>query len=85
MSEFGALFLPKNKFYFPLKIISSNMPLGINYKAGVSAQLKSAVMLAGLNAYGNTKIVEEKKSRDHTENILFKNRNAIKIINNKKK
>ena len=85
MSEFGALFLPKNKFYFPLKIISSNMPLGINYKAGVSAQLKSAVMLAGLNAYGNTKNVEEKKSRDHTENILFKNRNAIKIINNKKK
>ena len=85
MSEFGALFLPKNKFYFPLKIISSNMPLGINYKAGVSAQLKSAVILAGLNAYGNTNIIEDKKSRDHTENMLLKNKGAIKIINNKKK
>ncbi len=85
MSEFGALFLPKKKYYFPLRFISSNMPIGINYKAGVSAQLKSAVILAGLNAYGNTKIIEEKKSRDHTENILLKNRDAIKIINNKKK
>ena len=83
MSEFGALF-SKNKFYFPLKIISSNMPLGINYKAGVSAQLKSAVILA-VNAYGNTNIIEDKKSRDHTENMLLKNKGAIKIINNKKK
>ena len=55
MSEFGATFLPKNKFNFPLKIISTDMPLGINYSAGISAQLKSAVILAGLNSYGNTK------------------------------
>ena len=40
MSEFGASFLPKNKFNFPLKMTSSNLPVGINYKAGVSAQLK---------------------------------------------
>ena len=46
MSKFGAFFLPKKKFKFPLKLISSNMPIGINYNAGVSAQLKSAVMLA---------------------------------------
>ena len=50
MSEFGAEFLPKNKFNFPLKLISTEMPVCINYKAGVSAQLKSAVILAGLNA-----------------------------------
>ena len=42
MSEFGA-FLPKNKFKLPLKLISSEMPLGITYDAGVSAQLKSAL------------------------------------------
>ena len=47
------------------------MPIGINYKAGVSAQLKSAVIFAGLNSYGNTKIIELKKSRDHTENMLL--------------
>ena len=39
MSKFGASFLPKNKYSFPLKIISSNFPIGIKYKAGVSAQL----------------------------------------------
>ena len=85
MSKIGAEFLPKNKFNFPLRLISTEMPIGINYKAGVSAQLKSAVMLAGLNAFGNTEIIEERKSRDHTENMLFKNTKAIKIENNKKK
>ena len=36
------------------------MPIGIDYKAGVSAQLKSAVIFAGLNSYGNTTIHENK-------------------------
>ncbi len=79
MSNFGAEFLPKNKFNFPLKLISTEMPIGINYKAGVSAQLKSAVILAGLNSYGITEIIEENKSRDHTENMLAGNVQAIKI------
>jgi 3-phosphoshikimate 1-carboxyvinyltransferase len=85
MSKFGAFFLPKNKFNFPLKMISTKMPVGIHYKAGVSAQLKSAVMFAALNSYGNTKIIEQEKSRDHTENMLIKNTNVINIQNGKKK
>ena len=85
MSEFGATFEPKNKINFPLKIISSQMPVGINYKAGVSAQLKSAVMLAGLNSYGRTTIIENNKSRDHTENMLLSNSQAIKIKEKKNK
>ena len=85
MSEFGAEFLPKNKFKFPLKIISTEMPVGINYEAGVSAQLKSAVILAGLNSYGNTEIVENEKSRDHTENMLLQSSNSIKVKKGKKK
>ena len=85
MSKFGTFFYPKNKFSFPLKMISSNLPVGINYKAGVSAQLKSAVILAGLNSYGDTTIIEEERSRDHTENLLRDNSQAIKIKNNKKK
>lgn len=85
MSKFGALFEPKNKFNFPLKLISSEMPIGINYTAGVSAQLKSAVVLAGLNSYGYTKIIEQKRSRDHTENMLLKNKNVIKILFDKSK
>ena len=85
MQKFGAVFLPKRKYKFPLKIISSPMPVGINYKAGVSAQLKSAVIFAALNSYGNTKIIETKKSRDHTENLLIKNIQAVKIYNKKNK
>tara|TARA_B100001564_G_C20612863_1_gene658410 strand:- start:553 stop:1488 length:936 start_codon:yes stop_codon:yes gene_type:complete len=85
MSEFGAEFLPKNKFNFPLKLVSTEMPVCINYKAGVSAQLKSAVVLAGLNSFGTTQIIEDKRSRDHTENILIKNSQAIKVKKGKKK
>ena len=85
MSKFGAFFLPKRKFNFPLKLISSEMPIGIKYIAGVSAQLKSAVILAGLNSYGCTTIIEERKSRDHTEKMLLQNKNVIKIKNKKKK
>ena len=85
MTKFGAFFLPKNKFSLPIKIISSDMPVGIKYKAGVSAQLKSAVMLAGLNSYGETKIFEKEKSRDHTENMLLKNKQSIKINNKRGK
>ncbi|MEK9545087.1 MAG: 3-phosphoshikimate 1-carboxyvinyltransferase [Pelagibacteraceae bacterium] len=84
MSEFGTTFLPENKTTFPLTLISSPIPIGIEYKAGVSAQLKSAVMLAGLNANGVTNIIEEKKSRNHTENMLLQNKKLIKIKKNKK-
>ena len=42
---FGASLLQKNKFKFHLQIFSSKVPIGIKYYAGVSAQLKSAVIL----------------------------------------
>ena len=85
MSKFGGIFIPKKRFNFPIKMISSRMPVGINYEAGVSAQLKSAVILAGLNATGDTNIIEKSFSRNHTENILFKNKNVIKISGKNKK
>jgi len=85
MSQFGAFFLPKEKNNFPLKLISSAMPIGINYQADVSAQLKSAVILAGLNSYGITEVFEKKKSRDHTENLLLNNKKVLKIRNKKKR
>ena len=85
MSNFGATFLPKEKYNFPLKLISSQIPVGIHYNAGVSAQLKSAVILAGLNSYGTTKVVEVERSRDHTENILRINKQIIEIKDKKKR
>ena len=84
MNEFGAEFFPKNKFNFPLKLVASEMPVGINYTSGVSAQVKSAVILAGLNSFGDTIIFESRKSRDHTENMLKQNVGSIKIRKAKK-
>ncbi len=84
MSRFGASF--KNKMsYFPINIVSSSMPLGIYYKSDFSAQLKSAVILAGLNSFGFTTIDEDKKnkSRDHTENLLSKSKDVLSIKKNK--
>ena len=83
MSEYGTFFLPKKKYNFPLKMISSEMPIGIKYIAGESAQLKSAVIFAGLNSFGETVIQEKIKSRDHTENMLRNNKKVINIKNKK--
>ena len=85
MSNFGAHFYPENKYNFPLRIVSSALPVGITYRAGVSAQLKSAVIMAGLNSYGDTNIIEQHKSRDHTENMLRNNTHTIKLKDGKKK
>ena len=82
LSSFGATFLPKNKVTFPLKLISSEIPIGIKFKAGISAQLKSAAILAGLNSNGVTNIIEEKQSRNHTENMLLQNHKILKIKKN---
>ena len=84
MQEFEQHFIQK-KFNFPLKMTSSEMPLGINYVSGVSAQLKSAVILAGLNSYGNTNITLDKISRDHTERFLMNNKNVLTVNKNKLK
>ena len=44
---------------------------GISYRLPVaSAQVKSAVLLAGLNAAGQTEVIEPEPSRDHTERML---------------
>ena len=85
MSTFGTTFLPKNKTAFPLTLISSELPIGIKYRAGNSAQLKSAAILAGLNANGVTNVIEEKESRNHTENMLIGNSKILEIKKNKKK
>ncbi len=83
LEKFGAEFIPKNKFYLPLKIKSTNFPIGITYKAGSSAQLKSSVIFAGLNSFGLTEIIEKNISREHTENMLIKNKEALRISKKK--
>lgn len=82
MKEFGAHFFPENKKNFPLKLISSEMPIGIRYQSGNSAQIKSAVIFAALNSFGNTSISEKLKTRNHTENILLKNSQVLNFEKN---
>lgn len=56
--------------YPPLTILRGNLK-GINYKLPIaSAQVKSAILLAGLSAKGTTKVIEPFKTRDHTERML---------------
>jgi len=55
----------------PLKIRGATKPKAITYKLPVaSAQVKSAVLFAGLNANGRTTVVEMSPSRDHTERLF---------------
>ncbi len=54
----------------PIKISGRNL-YGINYTSHISsAQVKSAVLLAGLNASGRTVYTEPSLSRDHSERLL---------------
>lgn len=60
----------KNAEYTPLHLRGGNLK-GIHYLSPVaSAQVKSAILLAGLYATGETKVTEPSKSRDHTERML---------------
>jgi 3-phosphoshikimate 1-carboxyvinyltransferase len=55
----------------PLSLQGARDPLPILYRTPVaSAQIKSAVLLAGLSAPGITTVIETEASRDHTELML---------------
>ena len=55
----------------PLKLQGARDPIPIEYASPVaSAQLKSAVLLAGLAAPGETIVIEKEATRDHTEKML---------------
>src|ERR1043165_3087637 len=55
----------------PLKIRGTAKPKAITYKLPVaSAQVKSAILFAGLNAKGQTTVIETSPSRDHTERLF---------------
>ncbi len=55
----------------PVTLKGASDPTPIEYRTPVpSAQLKSAVLLAGLNSPGRTTVIETEASRDHTEKML---------------
>ena len=71
LSLMGAKITGKQGGEFAPLTIQGGKLSPINYKAPVaSAQVKSAILLAGLYAEGTTTVQEPAKSRDHTERML---------------
>jgi len=55
----------------PMTLVGAVEPVPVRYEVPVpSAQVKSAVLLAGLNAPGQTVVIEAEATRDHTERML---------------
>ena len=54
-----------------MTVVGAANPVPVRYRVPMpSAQVKSAVLLAGLNAPGQTVVIESEPSRDHTERML---------------
>lgn len=71
LSSMGARFVTREGARLPLAVIGAEAPVPIVYKLPVaSAQVKSAVLLAGLNTPGETTVIEPEATRDHTETML---------------
>ena len=69
--EFGAEFTLNKSEFFPIIVNGSKLPIPISYITPIpSAQVKSAILLAGLNTPGITSVIEKQKTRDHTERLL---------------
>ncbi len=67
----GARFAAREGGRLPLAIEGARDAMPLDYRVPVpSAQVKSAVLLAGLNAPGITRVEEPEATRDHSENML---------------
>ncbi len=68
---FGAKAVGREGGRLPLTLVGAKTPLPVRYATPMpSAQVKSAVLLAGLNAPGETVVTEQEATRDHTERML---------------
>lgn len=71
LSRMGARFVTRSGGRLPLAVIGAKSPMPITYRLPVaSAQVKSAVLLAGLNTPGETTVIEPEPTRDHSETML---------------
>ena len=71
LSRMGARFIAREGCRLPLAVAGTGDPVPIRYVLPVpSAQVKSAILLAGLNTPGETTVVEPEPTRDHTELML---------------
>lgn len=71
LQQMGADFLTRSGGRLPMVISGSDRLTPFTYESPVaSAQIKSAILLAGLHAPGRTTVIEPEASRDHTEKML---------------
>jgi 3-phosphoshikimate 1-carboxyvinyltransferase len=71
LSRMGARFDAREGGRLPLAIVGTDEMVPIEYTLPVaSAQVKSCILLAGLNTAGETTVVEPEATRDHTERML---------------
>jgi 3-phosphoshikimate 1-carboxyvinyltransferase len=70
LAQMGAAFSGRSGGRLPLTLQGGNLK-AISYRLPEpSAQVKSAVLLAGLNADGGAEVIEPEPTRDHTERML---------------
>ena len=71
LSQTGARFFAREGCRLPLAIAGTGQAMPLDHRMTVaSAQVKSAILLAGLNARGQTRVEEPVPTRDHTERML---------------
>ena len=71
LALFGAQTVGRTRGRLPMTIVGAADPVPVTYEVPVpSAQVKSAVLFAGLNAPGKTIVIEKEATRDHTERML---------------
>ena len=71
LALFGTQAVGRKGGRLPMTIVGAADPVPVRYVVPVpSAQVKSAVLLAGLNAPGKTVVIEAEATRDHTERML---------------
>jgi len=71
LKTMGLQIVEEGRSTLPLTLIGSSGLVPMEYRLPVpSAQVKSAILLAGLLAPGRTSVVESEKTRDHTEKML---------------
>jgi 3-phosphoshikimate 1-carboxyvinyltransferase len=71
LALFGAQAFGRRGGRLPMTVVGAGAPVPVRYATPVpSAQVKSAVLLAGLNAPGQTVVIEREATRDHTERML---------------
>lgn len=71
LEQMGAKFITRHGGKPPFAVQGTGEAKAITYRLPVaSAQVKSAILLAGLNARGTTTVIESHPTRDHSENML---------------